>query len=242
MTRLNNHSGFGVVEALLMLVVIGILGFTGWFVYHSRHAANKGYDYQSATSAGPKAQSSDTAQDTKVTQENELKPDGEERCFDGLCLTSTKSFSGYGPLNSSDYSLGFWLSHDLEGSDRVEFGWDDHQSGCTEWGGCLSYIVATEKLKDYTGVSLVGYIRTDDATYTYVQEVLKTSVVTELALAPKKEGTFYFDKYHFSKGAKSYSLTYSKYNFESIEQAKEFSGSATAKDAASIQKSLRLEK
>lgn len=30
-----HHQGFGVVEALLILVIVGILGGVGWFVYHS---------------------------------------------------------------------------------------------------------------------------------------------------------------------------------------------------------------
>lgn len=58
-----NQSGFSTVEALLVLVVVGILGFTGWYVYHSRNVADKGYgaaDAQSQTansqyvSFGPK--------------------------------------------------------------------------------------------------------------------------------------------------------------------------------------------
>ena len=38
-----NQSGFSIIEALLILVVIGILGFTGWYVYHTKQAANKNY-------------------------------------------------------------------------------------------------------------------------------------------------------------------------------------------------------
>ncbi len=38
-----NQSGFSVIESLLILVVVGILGFTGWYVYHSQQAASKNY-------------------------------------------------------------------------------------------------------------------------------------------------------------------------------------------------------
>jgi len=41
MNKRYNNSGFSAVEALLILVVVGILGFTGWFVYHSKQAADK---------------------------------------------------------------------------------------------------------------------------------------------------------------------------------------------------------
>jgi Tfp pilus assembly protein PilV len=36
-----NQQGFSVVEGLLILVIVGILGFTGWFVWHARQTADK---------------------------------------------------------------------------------------------------------------------------------------------------------------------------------------------------------
>ncbi|HSX30505.1 MAG TPA: hypothetical protein VLE99_01165 [Candidatus Saccharimonadales bacterium] len=42
-----DQTGFSIVEALLILVVVGILGFTGWYVYHAKQASDKTY---SATS------------------------------------------------------------------------------------------------------------------------------------------------------------------------------------------------
>lgn len=41
MTTVKNNNGFGAIEALLILVVVGIVGFTGWFVYHSKQVADK---------------------------------------------------------------------------------------------------------------------------------------------------------------------------------------------------------
>lgn len=37
----SNQSGFGVVEGLLILIIVGILGFTGWYVWHSKNNANE---------------------------------------------------------------------------------------------------------------------------------------------------------------------------------------------------------
>lgn len=31
----NSQSGFGVVEVLLLLIIVGIIGFTGWRVYEA---------------------------------------------------------------------------------------------------------------------------------------------------------------------------------------------------------------
>jgi cytoskeletal protein RodZ len=51
MTKLKNSLGFSAVEALLILIIVGILGFTGWFVYHAQKTANK--DLSSNNSTNP---------------------------------------------------------------------------------------------------------------------------------------------------------------------------------------------
>lgn len=37
----SRQDGFTIVEALLILIVIGIIGFTGWFVWHGKRATYK---------------------------------------------------------------------------------------------------------------------------------------------------------------------------------------------------------
>lgn len=39
-----NQNGFGVVEGLLALVIIGVIGFTGWYVLQSKSKTNKVLD------------------------------------------------------------------------------------------------------------------------------------------------------------------------------------------------------
>jgi len=48
MTKPNSDSGFSVVEVLLILVIVGILGFTGWYVYHAKQISNKNYSANSS--------------------------------------------------------------------------------------------------------------------------------------------------------------------------------------------------
>lgn len=43
MVKRSTDSGFSVVEALLILVIVGILGFTGWYIYHSKRTSDKSY-------------------------------------------------------------------------------------------------------------------------------------------------------------------------------------------------------
>lgn len=44
-----NQNGFGAIEALLILVTVGIIGFTGWFVWHSNNKASN--DLKSSSSS-----------------------------------------------------------------------------------------------------------------------------------------------------------------------------------------------
>jgi len=44
-----NQTGFNIVETLLVLVVVGILGFTGWYVYHAEQTSNKNYSAAAST-------------------------------------------------------------------------------------------------------------------------------------------------------------------------------------------------
>jgi len=38
-----DQTGFSIIEALLILVVVGILGFTSWYVYHAKQVSGKNY-------------------------------------------------------------------------------------------------------------------------------------------------------------------------------------------------------
>jgi hypothetical protein len=49
MSKLKNDSGFSAVEALLILVILGILGGTGWFVWNARQNANKSLTSNNST-------------------------------------------------------------------------------------------------------------------------------------------------------------------------------------------------
>lgn len=45
------QQGFSILEGLLILVIIGILGFTGWYVYHSQKNADSSYNNSVASSS-----------------------------------------------------------------------------------------------------------------------------------------------------------------------------------------------
>jgi hypothetical protein len=61
MTRLKNSMGFSAVEILLIIVVVGTLGFAGWFVYRSHTTAGKDNNSQQTTHASSAKKTSEPA-------------------------------------------------------------------------------------------------------------------------------------------------------------------------------------
>ena len=61
MTQNNSNPGFSIVEGLLILVVVGILGFTGWYVYHVKQMSDKNYSANNSTVPSYKKRTSTSA-------------------------------------------------------------------------------------------------------------------------------------------------------------------------------------
>ena len=47
---MQNQKGFSTVEALFILVIVGLIGLTGWYVYHSKNNADTTYSNENNTS------------------------------------------------------------------------------------------------------------------------------------------------------------------------------------------------
>jgi len=56
-----SQTGFSVVEALLILMIVGILSFTGWYVYHAKQAADKNYAATDSAPASSSARANNSA-------------------------------------------------------------------------------------------------------------------------------------------------------------------------------------
>jgi hypothetical protein len=50
MKKINNQSGFGAIEVLLTLIVVILLVFVGWYIYHTDHKTNVSTPKSSTTS------------------------------------------------------------------------------------------------------------------------------------------------------------------------------------------------
>ncbi len=49
-----NSKGFSAIEGLLILVIIGLIGFVGWYVLHSKNTANKTYNQAASNTTATK--------------------------------------------------------------------------------------------------------------------------------------------------------------------------------------------
>ena len=79
-------AGFTAVEGLLMLVLVGILGFTGWYVYNAHNKttdtfANADYANSSTANYSKKQTSNSSQQATSQTATTELSSKGGEIKF-----------------------------------------------------------------------------------------------------------------------------------------------------------------
>jgi len=111
-----NQTGFSIVEALLILVVVGILGFTGWYVYHAKQTSDKSYSAASNSTAPTYKKKTTT---TKTATANPYA--GWNTCDDTADGVSFKYPSGWtvqGSTAGSNPCSGFTLTAGQEFSLR----------------------------------------------------------------------------------------------------------------------------
>jgi flagellar basal body-associated protein FliL len=67
--RRNSNSGFAALEGLLILIIIVIIGGTGYFVWHSKAQTDKSLDKAASTKIIDRHQESTSSPDTKNAQD-----------------------------------------------------------------------------------------------------------------------------------------------------------------------------
>src|SRR5665213_1817337 len=124
MSKGKNDSGFGIVEGLLVLVVVGILGFTGWFVWHSKQAVDKTLVVNSTaptfkkqtktTTSAPTTNSSSTPESaTSTPQESSTTPAADYATSIQILSISDSNdvtFQLNGVANTNNYYLNWTAS------------------------------------------------------------------------------------------------------------------------------------
>jgi hypothetical protein len=91
MTKHDTNLGFSIVETLLILVVVGILGFTGWYIYHTKQVSNKDYAAAANTSTPTYKKKATTSTKSQTTS--------------STTTTSSQSQSGYLVISQWDVKV-----------------------------------------------------------------------------------------------------------------------------------------
>src|SRR5579871_5801589 len=65
--KILKQNGFSAIEGLLILVIVGLIGFTGWYVWHSKNNSDKALSEAQAVSNStlPKTAASSSSSVTK---------------------------------------------------------------------------------------------------------------------------------------------------------------------------------
>jgi uncharacterized protein HemX len=94
-----NQRGFSTVEGVLVVVALALIGFVGWYVYHTKQTSDKALNAAASTSnnAGPRFGSAKTATATGSTSNSSLQSN--LNSVNNNVTTSNHS------LDSSDSSL-----------------------------------------------------------------------------------------------------------------------------------------
>ena len=145
-----DQSGFGVLEGLLILVIVAIVSFVGWYILSVKHSVTKTYSVtSSSTQPAKKPTTSPTKKvDAAVTQpSNFVLPSGWS-----WYMNSTYGFKiGYpdawGTPRGTDFSAGkiggtYDTSWFLGGKYLINIRMDSQNSvfqGCNDSGNCTEY-------------------------------------------------------------------------------------------------------
>jgi Tfp pilus assembly protein PilE len=106
-----NQNGFGVVEGLLILVIVGILGGTGWYVWNSNNKTNDLLNSaEKSSSIGAKATKKNTVTKNEAVDKypswKEEKNQEYKYSFKFPNENGWKSFINMTEANSQPYSIG----------------------------------------------------------------------------------------------------------------------------------------
>lgn len=67
-----NQKGFSVVEGLLFLIIIGVLGFVGWYVWHSKNAADDNLKNAASTNIAAPTNKAAATQNSTPSEEYKM--------------------------------------------------------------------------------------------------------------------------------------------------------------------------
>ncbi|MEJ0073554.1 MAG: hypothetical protein WDN27_05810 [Candidatus Saccharibacteria bacterium] len=112
-----DQKGFATVELILVVIVLVIVGFTGWFVWHSTQAANRDYSANPSSGTSSKSSTVKTFAECKAAAGSIMQETYPEVCVtkSGQRFTDTlESAQGPGYLVITEWSVKFQIPTGLK--------------------------------------------------------------------------------------------------------------------------------
>ena len=158
---MKNYKGFSAVEALLVLVIIGIIAATGYFVMHAQKQTSKSLDNAASSSQAVAASKKSSSSKTYL----EIKEWGVKAPYDGK-LTIKYKIQTEGSLMWADFS-----SDELNASDpncttdggyggaitKIKAGQDVALADGSASGQTVEQMIASGTLKTYSHIGNYYY-------------------------------------------------------------------------------------
>jgi hypothetical protein len=153
-----SQRGFSAVEALLIVIIIGMLGGVGWYVWHSQKQVDKTYSQTANSSVSPKTKAKSTKTtatplDPVIYQDNEGKlyqisllasTDNQKQlgaAIDSYCKTNDKAnMSSVGATGVVDLFTNSTNATITSTSASINMSCYDKNAKAVPWGSSARYV------------------------------------------------------------------------------------------------------
>jgi hypothetical protein len=145
------QNGFSAVEALLILIIVGMLAGIGWYVWHANDQANKSYSQTANSSAVPSKKTASTVAPSSGAGYFEIKEWGVRAKYTGNLTLN------YASQENSSYAV--FSSNQLSKATN---------GGCKEYGGRINRLKAGEAYEnDPEGQPIEQVVKNKNASFVY---------------------------------------------------------------------------
>jgi len=145
-----NSQGFSAVEALLILVIISLVGFVGWFVYHSQKSVDKTYS-NAANDSAQKVTAIKTFADCKKAAGSKILTTYPEQCVSKFGKTFTDTTQTTNQQTSQKYLIitEWGVRFPFNSSDTLTYHFTGNDKGTIE-------VVSAQLAAKYPGCEKFG--------------------------------------------------------------------------------------
>jgi hypothetical protein len=199
----SNQSGFAAIEAVLILVVVSILGFTGWFVWHAKQNANAALS--NAANSQPKA--------SKASKGAASPSDGGWKTYtSSLTKTSLQYPSSWKIMRNADPDIfqlespdgwTVWFAVNKKDPSDTNTESNSAYSGCGHGSACdvddiysIDKIAANNGFGDeyilQTAVHTNNIANPTDSYFIWLEKPLSGTSLPQLGVTTLPEGKMYF--------------------------------------------------